>query len=126
MSTGDNQGLGITNSAVMAEYAVSLGLPHENIIEEDRSRNTCENLFYSMEIIKEKQLEQPTLVTLDLYTRRAVATAKKQGWKDFYWLSVYSAGQPAYGYKWLQTHSRFTIFCYEIAALVYSKVVGWI
>jgi hypothetical protein len=31
-----------------------------------------------------------------------------------------------YGYKWLQTHSRFTIFCYELAAMFYSKIVGWV
>src|SRR5574342_867920 len=47
MSTGDNQRLGIPNSRVMAEYAVSLGLPPGNVIEEDRSRNTYENLRYS-------------------------------------------------------------------------------
>src|SRR5678815_893735 len=52
MSTGDNQGLGIPNSTVMAEYATSLGLPRENVIEEDRSRNTYQNLLYAMEIIK--------------------------------------------------------------------------
>jgi uncharacterized SAM-binding protein YcdF (DUF218 family) len=126
MSTGDNQGLGIPNSTVMAEYAASLGVPRENIIEEDRSRNTYGNLRYSMEIIQVQGLRQPALVTLDLYTRRAVATAKKLGWRDFYWLSVYSRGQPAYGYKWLQTHSRLTIFCYEVGAMVYSKVVGWV
>ncbi|MFB0536475.1 MAG: YdcF family protein, partial [Anaerolineae bacterium] len=125
MSTGDNQGLGIANSTVMAEYAMRLGVPRENVIEEDRSRNTYENLLYSMEIIEKERLKQPTLVTLDLYTRRAVATARKLGWKDFYWLSVFSEGQPAYGYKWLQTYSRFTIFCYERAAMVYSKIVGW-
>jgi uncharacterized SAM-binding protein YcdF (DUF218 family) len=126
MSTGDNQGLGIANSAVMAEYAMKLGVPRENIIEEDQSRNTYENLLYSMEIIKAQGLGQPTLVTLDLYTRRAVATARKLAWTDFYWLSVFSKGQPAYGYKWLQTHSRFTIFCYEVLAMIYSKAVGWI
>jgi len=125
MSTGDNQWLGIPNSKVMVEYAVRLGVPHENLIEEDRSLNTCENLRYSMNIIQAEHLQQPTLVTLDLYTRRAVATATKLGWKDFYWLSVFSEGEPAYGYKWLQTHSRFTIFCYELAAMVYSKIVGW-
>jgi uncharacterized SAM-binding protein YcdF (DUF218 family) len=125
MSTGDNQGLGIANSTVMAEYAIKLGVPRENVIEEDRSRNTYENLVRSMEIIKKEHLKQPTLVTLDLYTRRAVATARKLGWKDFYWLSVFSEGQPAYGYKWLQTCSRFTIICYEIAAMVYSKIVRW-
>jgi len=125
MSTGDNQGLGIPNSRVMAKYAMRLGLPRENVIEENRSRNTYQNLLYSMEIIERQNLKQPTLVTLDLYTRRAVATARKLGWKDFYWLSVFSRGQPAYGYKWIQTHSRFTIFCYEVGAMILSKIVGW-
>lgn len=126
MCTGDNQDLGVTNATVMADYAVSLGVPHDCIIEEDRSRNTYENLVCAMEIIEAEQLQQPTLVTLDLYTRRAVATAKKLDWQDFYWLSAYSEGEPAYGYKWLQTHSRFTIFCYEVAAMAYSKIMGWI
>jgi uncharacterized SAM-binding protein YcdF (DUF218 family) len=125
MSTGDNQGLGVSNASVMAEYAVGLGIPRENVIEEDRSVTTYENLLYSMEIIQAEGLNQPTLVTLDLYTRRAVATARKLGWTDFYWLSAFSKGQPAYGYKWIQTYSRLTIFCYEIGAMVYSKIVGW-
>jgi uncharacterized SAM-binding protein YcdF (DUF218 family) len=126
MSTGDNQSLGITNAKVMADYAVSLGLPRENVIEEDRSRTTYTNLLYSMQIIKERNLAPATLVTLDLYTRRAVATARKMGWTDFHWLSVYSEGEPAYGYKWLQTYSRTTIFCYEVGAMIFSKIVGWV
>ena len=126
MSTGDNQHLGIPNSRVMADYAVSLGLPRENVIEEDRSWNTYTNLRYSMEIIQSHKLGPPTLVTLDLYTRRAVATARKLGWRDFYWLSVYSEGEPAYGYKWIQTYSRTTLFCYELGALIFSKLMGWV
>ena len=126
MSTGDNQFLGINNSTVMAEYATHLGVPRENIIEEDRSRNTYQNLAYSMDIIQAQGLAQPTLVTIDLYARRAVATANRLGWRDFYWLSVYSAGEPAFGYKWLQTHSRLTIFIYEVGAMVFSKLIGWV
>jgi vancomycin permeability regulator SanA len=126
MSTGDNQGLGVTNAKVMADYAEQLGVPRANLVEEDRSRNTYENLRFSMDIVKAEHLSQPTLVTIDLYARRAVATAMKQGWEDFYWLSVYSKGEPAHGYKWLQTHSRLTLFCYEFSAMVYSKLVGWV
>ena len=126
MSTGDNQRLGIPNSKVMADYAVSLGVPRENVIEEDRSRTTYTNLLYSMQIIQAQGLAQPTLVTLDLYTRRAVATARKIGWKDFHWLSAFSEGEPAYGYKWIQTYSRATIFCYEVGAMIFSKIVGWV
>jgi hypothetical protein len=126
MSTGDNQGLGVPNSRVMADYALSLGLPRANVIEENRSKNTYQNLLYSMQIIQARNLGQPTLVTLDLYTRRAVATARKMGWQDFHWLSVFSEGEPAYGYKCLQTHSRMTIFCYEVGALIFSRIVGWV
>ena len=126
MCTGDNQRLGITNASVMASYAVRLGVPAENVIEEDQSLNTYENLYHARKIIQQRDFHQPTLVTLDLYTRRAVATAGKMGWQDFYWLSAYSSGEPAYGYKWIQTHSRFTLYLYEVLAMVYSRMVGWV
>lgn len=126
MCTGDNQGLGISNARVMAAYAVQLGIPPDQVIEEDQSLNTYENLYHARKIIEERGFLQPTLVTLDLYTRRAVATARKMGWQDFYWLSVYSSGEPAYGYKWIQTHSRFTLYLYELLAMVYSRLVGWV
>jgi uncharacterized SAM-binding protein YcdF (DUF218 family) len=126
LSTGDNQFLGVTNARVMADYAAQLGVPRDHLIEEDRSKNTWENLRYSMDIIARERLSQPTLVTLDLYTRRAVATAKKMGWGEFYWLSVFSPGEPAYGYKFLQTYSRATILAYEMAAMGYSKLRGWV
>ncbi len=126
MSTGDNQGLGVTNARVMADYAARLGLPRANLLQEDRSRDTLTNLRYSMEIITREHLRQPTLVTLDLYTRRAVAIARKQGWQDFYWLSVFSRGEPAYGTKRFQTYARATIFGYELLAMLYGKFAGWL
>ena len=126
MSTGDNQGLGVPNSTVMAAYAERLGVPRQNIIEEDRSLTTYQNLLYSLRMVEEQGLRQATLVTLDLYTRRAVATARKLGWPNLYWLSVFSSGQPAHGYKWLQTHSRGTILAYEVAAMALSRVLGWV
>ena len=125
MCTGDNQFLGVTNASVMSAYAQELGIPASQIIEEDRSWNTYTNLKYALEIITQRSFRSPTLVTHDLYTRCAVATAQKIGWPHFFWLSAYSKGQPAYGYKWLQTYSRTTIFCYEFGAMILSKIRGW-
>ncbi len=48
MCTGDNQRLGLSNASVMADYAVELGVPPANVIEEDQSLNTYENLYYAM------------------------------------------------------------------------------
>ena len=64
-------------------------------------------------------------MTLDLYTRRGVATAKKLGMTNISWLSAFAEGEASYGYKRFQTYSRGTILCYEIAAMIYSKAVGW-
>ena len=125
MCTGDNQFLGVTNASVMSAYAQGLGIPASQIIEEDRSWNTNTNLKYALEIINQKSFRSPTLVTHDLYTRRVVATAQKMGWENFFWLSAYAKGQPAYGYKWLQTYSRTTILLYEIGAMAFSKIRGW-
>ena len=103
-----------------------LGVPEDRLVLEDRSRNTFENLWYSREIIRARGWRNPTLVTLDLYTRRAVATARKQGWGEFFWVSALAKGEPAHGYKALQTYSRLTIFWYEVVAMGYSKLRGWV
>ena len=55
-----------------------------------------------------------------------LATAKKMDWTGLYWFSVYSPGEPASGWKSIQTYSRATIFIYEILAIFYSEIKGWI
>lgn len=122
MSTGDNQGLGIANSGIMKTYALSLGIPEDKIIEEDKSLNTYENLLFCREIINKEGFRQPTVVTLDLHSRRTVAIANKLGWKNFYWISAFSKGDPAYGYKYFQTCSRLTILIYETLVVFYNKL----
>ncbi len=126
VSTGDNQRLGVTNASVMAGYVARLGVPRDHIVQEDRSRNTYENLVFCREIATSAGYREPTLVTHDLYTRRAVAVARKIGWSDLSWVSAFSRGEPAAGYKYYQTYSRLTIGCYEMAAMIYSKIRGWI
>lgn len=126
VSTGDNQRLGITNAAVMAEYVIRTGVPRDHVIQEDRSRNTFENLVFSREIVTSAGYREPTLVTHDLYTRRAVAVARRIGWSDLSWVSAWSKGEPASGYKYFQTYSRLTIGCYEMAAMAFCRFRGWV
>ncbi|KKU64299.1 MAG: hypothetical protein UX87_C0007G0040 [Candidatus Amesbacteria bacterium GW2011_GWA1_47_16] len=126
LSTGDNQNLGLPNSAVMKKYALKIGIPPQCLLEEDRSRNTWENIKFSQEILKKNKLTRPQLVVLDLHARRAVATAKKLGWIDPHWTSVYSPGEPAYGWKAVQTAGRLTMLLWEILAYLYSYPKQWI
>jgi hypothetical protein len=48
------------------------------------------------------------------------------GWQDLRWISAVSGGEPAAGWKYIQTHSRLTILVYEMAATVYCRAKGWL
>ncbi len=130
MSTGDNQFLGVPNSDVMVNYAKKKGVPQSNLISEKESVNTYENLIFSKQIINKSHpgvSPHITLVAYDLHMRRVVATAKKIKIDNLSWISGHSSVAPAYGYKgWLQTRNRLTICCYDVLAIIYSKICGWI
>lgn len=124
MSTGDNQKLGKTNAAVMAQYARHSGVPKTRIIEEDRSVTTYENLINCRKIVTRKKFKHVTLVTYDLHTRRTLAVARRLGWNDVSWISIGGAGGPSYGIKTFQTYTRFNILIYELIAYVYNRLKG--
>ncbi len=125
-STGDTQGLGLPDSAVMAAYARQLGLPANASIEEDQSRNTYENLLFSRKIVEKMGFKQPTLVLFDLHARRVLTIARKMGWQELYWLTSSSPGEGAHGVKWLRTFSRPAILLYELFGMIYSRAKGWL
>ncbi|OGG05067.1 hypothetical protein A2Z33_07345 [Candidatus Gottesmanbacteria bacterium RBG_16_52_11] len=120
MSTGDNQRLGIPNSAIMARFGRKVGIPAVKIIEESKSRNTVENLRFSRDLASARGLRHVTLIMYDLHTRRALAVARKSGWSGLTWVSATGSGGPAFGLKYFQTYSRLTIFIYEITAFIYN------
>ncbi|OGG09566.1 hypothetical protein A2154_01405 [Candidatus Gottesmanbacteria bacterium RBG_16_43_7] len=119
-STGDNQGLGIPNSRVMAAYGRRLGIPTESIIEEDKSLTTYENLLFSFQIARKLKCRKILFVAYDLHIRRMLAIARKMKIYPLYWISATSAGSPAYGIKRFQTYSRLTILVYEMIAYIYN------
>jgi uncharacterized SAM-binding protein YcdF (DUF218 family) len=50
-------------SEVMALYAEALGVPAEHIFTETRAEHSCENLYYSLEIAKEKGFSRVAVAT---------------------------------------------------------------
>lgn len=126
MSTGDNQHLGVSNARIMADYAISIGVPKDRIFLEDKSADTWENLLFSNEILKKNNFKHPTLVCFDLHMRRVLKVAKKMKWKNFYWLSAYSKGDSSYDLRHSMTISRFTTLIYEILSMFYFKIKGQI
>lgn len=57
----------------------SLGVPDEKILLETKSVNTTQNAIYSTEILREKNLTRPILVTSAFHMNRAVLNFSRQG-----------------------------------------------
>lgn len=66
-------------SEIMKEYAVSLGVPGEQIITETKSVSTYHNMMQSKHVMEEAGLKNCVVVTNDWHLRKANHYAKKFG-----------------------------------------------
>ena len=80
-SGGINKKTGITEGPAMAEEAVKLGVPRENILIEDGSTNTLENVLFSLTLMgKEIGLQNIHAiigVVKNYHARRALMTLRR-------------------------------------------------
>lgn len=72
-----------SEAQVMAEYLLSLGINYEDIIVEDRAKNTFENFEYSKGLIEKdwSKIEEPKIIftTSNYHVMRANGYAKRAG-----------------------------------------------
>ncbi len=66
-------------AVVMRDILVSLGMAPDKIILEDRSLNTTENAIFSAEIMKQRGLSRPVLVTSAFHMARSVEEFQQAG-----------------------------------------------
>jgi len=73
-------------SVAMKEYLVDKGIVEDEIICEQQSKTTYENLYFSKEMIENLPLNKPNILicTNDFHILRAMFLAKKLHFKNFY------------------------------------------
>lgn len=79
VSGGQGPGEDITEAEAMKTYLVSKGIDENNIIMEDKSSNTMENLKNSKLIMDEKDFSTAIIVSNKYHLRRASIMAKRTG-----------------------------------------------
>ena len=79
------------------------GIPADQILEDDTSTSTQENLRNAAELLKGKQVQQVAIVTSDYHVPRALAMAKDQG------LNATGISSPTLPEYWLKNHGRETL-----------------
>lgn len=84
VSGGQGSGETITEAEAMKRYLIKYGVNEENIIKEDKSTNTSQNLKFTANILKELDKTENlkiTIVTSDFHVFRAKFLAVRQGFK---------------------------------------------
>lgn len=71
----------VPEAEAMKELLMAFGVPAEDIVLENRSRNTYENALYVREIADTQQFNQILLVTSGLHMPRSVAIFERQGFE---------------------------------------------
>ncbi len=87
---------------VMRDLLIADGLPPEQIFSDPTSADTKENISNAWAILREKECEQPLVVTSDYHLPRALAIARDAG------LEAQGAGslcRPEFRF-WLKNHMR--------------------
>lgn len=79
VSGGRNNHEQLSEAVVMKEYLLNQGIPQNQILIEDHSKNTRENIVNSKKIIDEMGLKNIGIVSNDFHLRRAGIFAERQG-----------------------------------------------
>ena len=80
VSGGKGSNEPIAEAEGMYGYLVQAGIGEERILVEDGSRNTCENLMFSGELL-DKEGDSVVIVTNNFHVFRALGIARKQGYE---------------------------------------------
>lgn len=99
----------ITEAQAMADYLVEHGLDQEQIIQEDQSTNTYENLFFSNKLVS---LDGAVVVTNDFHMYRSLLTGRRLD------LDLQGLSAPT------KNSSKYYSFLRETLALGYRIIAG--
>jgi uncharacterized SAM-binding protein YcdF (DUF218 family) len=111
---------------VIKRFLVDLGVPEDQIILENESRDTYENAKFSMEICRKTGFKSPILLTSAYHLKRAYWVSKHLG-MDAYPFPACFMTQKDHGYRWYSllpsgdNFARVSMALHEILGLSFYK-----
>lgn len=92
-----------SDSFIARKYAMRQGVPLEDILIEEQSSTTQQNIDYASKIMERNHMKTAVIVSDPLHMKRAMTMAKDYG------LTAYSSPTPTSKYKTLKTKIPFLI-----------------
>jgi uncharacterized SAM-binding protein YcdF (DUF218 family) len=118
-------------SVILYNYLVKIGIPAEDIIIEQKSRNTYENAVESAKILKpETNSDSYLLITSAFHMRRANSCFTKAGFCCDVYVTDRYAGDRRFTFDHLivpniHAFDRWTVLIHEISGYIMYKIMGY-
>jgi uncharacterized SAM-binding protein YcdF (DUF218 family) len=77
VSHGKDRKSSLSKGSIIKRYLVEFGIPRSKIILEERSRNTFENVRYSVELCTKNDFKFPIVVTSAYHMKRSILSFNK-------------------------------------------------
>jgi len=121
----------VIEADVIKQYLIDIGIPVEDMIFENESRNTHENATYVYKLLKPTKSENILLITSAFHMRRSLGCFKKAGMNPDYFVADLYSGKRKYTPDHLlipqtQTLDRWSMLFHELSGYVIYKIMGYI
>lgn len=114
MTGGYSEGNTLSDSYIAKQYAISCGVDESDILIEELSAITQENLKYAKEIMEENGLETALLVSDPLHMKRAMLLAEDAG--------IECNSSPTTTSRYVSVKSKTKMLCREVFFYVGYKI----
>lgn len=121
----------IKEADVIKQYLTDIGMPVEDMVFENESRNTYENATFVFNLLKPRPSENILLITSAFHMRRSLGCFKKAGINPDYYVADRYSGKRKYLPDHLlipqtQTLDRWSMLFHEISGYVIYKIMGYL
>lgn len=115
----------LTYAANMKHQATTLGVPGRDVLLEDKSKSTIEDIRFSLPILKRMKVKSIILVTSPSHTCRASLVAKKYYTPENIKVLVYPVQKSEFNPdKWWLRHEDTQLIVWEYVSLVQYLLKG--
>lgn len=116
---------------IVAQYLKDIGLPAEDLIFENESRNTHENAMYVCKLLKPTGNENILLITSAFHMRRSLGCFKKVGMNPDYHVADLFSGERKFAPDHLlipqiQILEYWSLLFHEISGYIVYNIMGYI
>jgi uncharacterized SAM-binding protein YcdF (DUF218 family) len=121
----------VKEADVIKQYLIDIGIPVEDLIFENESRNTHENATFVYKLIKPKTTDKILIITSAFHMRRSLGCFKKAGMNPDYFVADRFSGKRKFTPDHLlipqsQTLVTWSMLFHELSGFVIYNIMGYI